>query len=33
MNERDIIEAENRLMANVFGKRQIVITKGKAATL
>ena len=33
MNEREIIEAENRLMANVFGKRQIVITKGKAAAL
>jgi acetylornithine/LysW-gamma-L-lysine aminotransferase len=33
MNEREIIESENRLMANVFGKRQIVITRGKAATL
>jgi acetylornithine/LysW-gamma-L-lysine aminotransferase len=33
MNENEIIDAENRLMANVFGKRQIVITKGKAATL
>ena len=33
MNEKEIIDAENRLMANVFGKRQIVITKGKAATL
>jgi LysW-gamma-L-lysine/LysW-L-ornithine aminotransferase len=33
MNGPEIIDAENRLMANVFGKRQIVITKGKAATL
>ncbi|MCW4017555.1 MAG: aspartate aminotransferase family protein [Candidatus Bathyarchaeota archaeon] len=33
MNEQEIINAENQLMANVFGKRQIVITKGKAATL
>jgi len=33
MNEQEIIDAENRLMANVFGKRQIVITRGKAATL
>jgi LysW-gamma-L-lysine/LysW-L-ornithine aminotransferase len=33
MNEKEVIDAENRLMANVFGKRQIVITKGKAATL
>jgi acetylornithine/LysW-gamma-L-lysine aminotransferase len=33
MNEQEIIDAENRLMANVFGKRQIVITKGKAASL
>ncbi len=33
MNEKEIIDAENRLMANVFGKRQVVITKGKAATL
>ncbi len=33
MNEREIIDAENRLMANVFGKRQIVITRGKGATL
>lgn len=33
MNSQEIIDTENRLMANVFGKRQIVITKGKAATL
>ncbi len=33
MNEKEVIDAENRLMANVFGKRQIVITHGKAATL
>ncbi len=31
MNEQEIIDSENRLMANVFGKRQIVITRGKAA--
>ena len=30
---QEIIDAENRLMANVFAKRQIVITRGKAATL
>ncbi len=33
MNEQEIIDSENRLMANVFAKRNIVITKGKAATL
>jgi acetylornithine/LysW-gamma-L-lysine aminotransferase len=33
MNEQEVIDVENHLMANVFGKRQIVITKGKAATL
>jgi acetylornithine/LysW-gamma-L-lysine aminotransferase len=33
MTEKEVIDLENRLMANVFGKRQIVITKGKAATL
>jgi len=33
MNEKEVIDAENRLMANVFAKRQIIITKGKAATL
>jgi LysW-gamma-L-lysine/LysW-L-ornithine aminotransferase len=33
VNSQEIIEAENKLMANVFSKRQIVITKGKAATL
>ena len=30
---QEIIDAENRLMANVFAKRQIVITRGKGATL
>lgn len=33
MNETEVVDAENRLMANVFAKRQIVITRGKAATL
>jgi LysW-gamma-L-lysine/LysW-L-ornithine aminotransferase len=33
VNEQEIIDSENRLMANVFGKRQIVITRGKAAIL
>ncbi len=33
MNEKEIIDTENRLMANVFGKRQIVISRGEAATL
>jgi LysW-gamma-L-lysine/LysW-L-ornithine aminotransferase len=33
VNEQEVIDLENRLMANVFGKRQIVITKGQAATL
>jgi LysW-gamma-L-lysine/LysW-L-ornithine aminotransferase len=33
VNEQEIMDSENRLMANVFGKRQIVITRGKAATL
>ena len=33
MYEKDIIDHENKLMANVFGKRPIVITKGKGATL
>ena len=33
MNEKEIIDQENKLMANVYAKRQIVITKGKAATL
>lgn len=33
MYEQDIIDQENKLMANVFGKRPIVITKGKGATL
>jgi acetylornithine/LysW-gamma-L-lysine aminotransferase len=31
MNEREIIEAEKRLMANVFSKRDRVITRGRGA--
>ena len=33
MNDKEIIETENRLMANVFAKRGLVITRGKGATL
>jgi acetylornithine/LysW-gamma-L-lysine aminotransferase len=33
VNEQDIINAENKLMANVFAKRSIVMTKGKGALL
>jgi len=33
LNEKEVIDIENKLMANVFGKRSIVITKGKGATL
>jgi acetylornithine/LysW-gamma-L-lysine aminotransferase len=33
VNEKDIINAENKLMANVFAKRSIVITRGKGALL
>jgi acetylornithine/LysW-gamma-L-lysine aminotransferase len=33
VNEKEIIDAENKYMANVFSKRPLVITKGKAATL
>jgi len=33
MNRQEIMETENRFMANVFSKRPIVITRGKAATL
>ena len=33
MTEKDIIDQENKLMANVFAKKQIVITKGKGAVL
>ena len=33
MNEQEIIEAENRLMANVFAKKNVVITRGKGATV
>jgi len=33
VNEKDIIDQENKLMANVFAKKPIVITKGKGAVL
>jgi acetylornithine/LysW-gamma-L-lysine aminotransferase len=33
VNEKDLIEKEDKLMANVFAKRPIVIAKGKGATL
>ena len=33
MSEYDIISFENRLMANVFGKRPLVITRGKGASV
>jgi acetylornithine/LysW-gamma-L-lysine aminotransferase len=33
VNDKEIIETENRLMANVFAKRGLVITRGKGATL
>ena len=33
MNDQEVIDSENKLMANVFAKRQIVITKGKGALL
>ncbi len=31
MNEQEIIDTENRLMANVFAKKPLVITRGKGA--
>jgi len=31
VNEKEIIDAENRLMANVFAKKPIVLTRGKGA--
>src|SRR5512136_207619 len=31
MNETEIINSENRLMANVFVKKPLVLTKGKGA--
>jgi acetylornithine/LysW-gamma-L-lysine aminotransferase len=31
VNEKEIIDAENRLMANVFAKRTVVITRGEGA--
>jgi acetylornithine/LysW-gamma-L-lysine aminotransferase len=33
MNEQEIVNAENRLMANVFAKKSIVITRGKGANV
>jgi len=33
MNETEIINSENRLMANVFAKKPIVLTRGKGATV
>src|SRR3989337_1185816 len=31
VNEKEIIDAENRLMANVFAKKPVVIARGKGA--
>ena len=31
MNEKEIIEGENKLMANVFAKKHVVLTRGKGA--
>ena len=31
VNEQEIIDAENRLMANVFANKPVVITRGKGA--
>ena len=33
MNEKTIMETENRYLANVFSKKPIVLTKGKGALL
>jgi acetylornithine/LysW-gamma-L-lysine aminotransferase len=33
MNRQEVIDVEDRFMANVFSKRPIVITRGKASTL
>ena len=33
MNENEVIKAENRLMANVFAKKPLVLTSGKGATV
>jgi len=33
MNETEIINSENRLMANVFAKKPIVLARGKGATV
>jgi acetylornithine/LysW-gamma-L-lysine aminotransferase len=33
VNEKEIIDAENRLMANVFAKRPVVLTRGKGALI
>src|SRR4030065_2586104 len=31
VNEQEIIDAENRLVANVFAKKPVVLTRGKGA--
>src|SRR4030066_955087 len=33
MNEKEILDAENRLMANVFAKKPVVLTRGKGASV
>ncbi len=33
MNEKEVIDIDNRYLANVFSKKQIVITRGKGAVL
>ena len=31
MNDKDIMDIENRFMANVFSKKSVVLTRGKGA--
>ncbi len=33
MNEKEVIDAENKLMANVFSKKPVVLTRGKGAAV
>jgi acetylornithine/LysW-gamma-L-lysine aminotransferase len=33
VNEKEVIDAENRLMANVFSKKPVVLTRGKGAAV
>jgi acetylornithine/LysW-gamma-L-lysine aminotransferase len=33
VNEKEVIDAENRLMANVFAKKPVVLTRGKGASV